>query len=103
MEVDYTEGIPEKELTVYRNYMNSKIDIFQAPTGSVFRNKSGGKFYESFEHRQMQNSACKILSSPSNLIYYSYQKGYESIAKAKNELINNFTKINSEEKESDSA
>lgn len=80
MEVDYTADFDEKELKMYRNYMNSKIDIFQSNDGYVFRNKNvTQKFYESFEHIQMQNNAAKILSSASNQMLYTLAKDLDGL------------------------
>ena len=37
MEIDFASGWSEKDLKVYRNFMNTKIDIFQPTDGYVFR------------------------------------------------------------------
>ena len=67
MEIDYTSEIPEKQLKLYRTYMNSKIDIYQDNDGYAYRDetKTNQKYFESYEHRQIQNDAAKILSNSS--------------------------------------
>jgi hypothetical protein len=80
MEIDYTAGVSQKDLKVYRNFMNTKIDIFQPTDGYVFRkNKNLDSFHQSYEHRQMQNNAAKILSSASSILLYSLAKNCENI------------------------
>jgi hypothetical protein len=92
MEIDYTEGIPEKDLKVYRNFMNTKIDIFQSTDGYVLRkNKNLDSFHQSFEHRQMQNSAAKILSSASNLLVYSLAKNCDNLNSTNKKMKSVFT------------
>jgi hypothetical protein len=92
MEVDYTDGIAEKDLKVYRSFMNTKIDIYQPNDGYVFRkNKTTEAFHQSFEHRQMQNSAAKILSSASSMLVYSLAKSSESLNSTKKKMKSVFT------------
>lgn len=100
MEVDYSEGINEKDLKLYRTFMNSKIDIFQTNDEYVFRNeKVKQKFYESYEHRQMQDNASKILSSASNLLVYSLAKGLDNLDISQTQLKQVFSKNEVEQKE----
>jgi len=93
MEIDYTIGIPEKDLKLYRTYMNSKIDIYQDNDSYVFRNesKTNQKYFESFEHRQIQNEAAKILSSSSNLLVYMLGKSENDLKKIERRMIKSFS------------
>ena len=93
VDYDYTSNVSEKDLKLYRKYMNSKIDIYQDNDGYVFRNKdkTNVDYYESYEHRQIQNEASKILSSSSNLLVYLLGKNMNNLEKVKNSLIKCFS------------
>lgn len=92
MEIDFVSGWSEKDLKVYRNFMNTKIDIFQPTDGYVFRkNKNLDSFHQSYEHRQIQNNAAKILSSASNLLVYSLAKNCESLNSTTKKMKSVFT------------
>jgi hypothetical protein len=87
MEVDYTQDTNEKELKLYRTYMNSKIDIFQGNEDYVFRNENVNQGYMgSFEHRQMQNNSAKILTNASNMLVYTLAKNLGNLEKSQKEL-----------------
>jgi hypothetical protein len=101
VDYDYTSNIPEKDLKLYRKYVNSKIDIYQDNDGCVFRNKekTNVDFYESYEHRQIQNEASKILSSSSNLLVYLLGKNLNSLESVKYSLIKCYSQSEVEGKE----
>jgi hypothetical protein len=102
MEVDYTEDLSERELKICRNYMNSKIDIFQSQDGYVFRNKNVKQnFQESYEHIQMQNNAARILSSASDQLVFSLAKEYNNLDATTYTMKKTFTLNKIEEKEYD--
>ena len=87
MEVDYTQEANEKDLRLFRTYMNSKIDIFQSNEDFVFRNENVNQRYMgSFEHRQMQNNSAKILTSASNMLVYTLAKNLGNLEKSQRDL-----------------
>lgn len=104
MEIDYTSGIPEKDLKLYRTYMNSKIDIFQNNDGYVYRNESkiNQKYFESFEHRQIQNESAKILANSSNILVYLLGKNENNLEHVKRKLMKSFSQSEVDDKENNS-
>lgn len=69
-----------------RKVVNIQIDIFQSPGEYAVRNPELYRpYYNSFEHRQSQKEAIKILNSSSNLAMYAYAKGM-SIKEARDSL-----------------
>lgn len=87
MEVDYTNEFQEKELKMYRSFMNTKIDIFQDSESFVFRTKSVKQpFFKSYEHELIQNEASGILSNSSDLLVFSLGKELDNLTLAKHQL-----------------
>jgi hypothetical protein len=91
MEAESNLLIDEKEKQIFRSYMNTKIDIFQANDGFVMRSSKDHEFRDSYEHRLMQDSSSNILSNSSNLIIFSLSKN-SGIANIKHELRKTFLK-----------
>ena len=79
-------SINEKDKTLFRSFMNTKIDIFQPNDGYVIRNSQFQKFQNSYEHRLMQDSSANILSNASNLLVYSLSKNIDGISRTKYQL-----------------
>jgi len=80
---------------ILRNYQNSKImnnEIYQ--NEDLLKLKSdNNKFYI---NKEIQDNSIKFLTSCSNFIYYISNKKYNSIYEAKQQIKNNFNKINDE-------
>ena len=80
---------------IIRNYQNSKImnnEIYQ--NEDLLKLKSdNNKFYI---NKEIQDNSIKFLTSCSNFIYYISNKNYNSIYEAKQQIKNNFNKINDE-------
>ena len=80
---------------IIRNYQNSKImnnEIYQ--NEDILKLKSdNNKFYI---NKEIQDNSIKFLTSCSNFIYYISNKNYNSIYEAKQQIKNNFNKINDE-------
>ena len=80
---------------IIRNYQNSKImnnEIYQ--NEDLLKLKSdNNKFYI---NKEIQDNSIKFLTSCSNFIYYISNKNYNSIYEAKQQIKNNFNKINGE-------
>lgn len=85
------QELTEKEKTICRTYMNSKLDIFQNNTEFLFRTPAVVPFKQSYERNIMMNEATSILSSHSDLLFYTVGGKFNNIHHSKRHLKNLFT------------
>ena len=89
---DDIKFLTEEEQKIFRNYQNSKLNIYQTPDNNYFF-KLKSNYDNSYEHQEIQNNSVKYLISPSNFIFYTIGSDCESIYEAEREIKNNFNTI----------
>ena len=88
MEIEEEQNINylnNDEKKIRRFIMNSELDIFQNNNDYCIR-PLNIPFNNSYEHQLIQNNSSSILTSSSNLIYYTLGKDLNNIYQAKKEL-----------------
>ena len=89
---DDIKFLTEEEQKIFRNYQNSKLNIYQTPDNNYFF-KLKSNYDNSYEHQEIQNNSVKYLISPSNFIFYTIGTDCESIYEAESAIKNNFNTI----------
>jgi hypothetical protein len=88
MEIEEEQNINylnDNEKNIRRFIMNTELDIFQNNNDYCIR-PSNIPFNNSYEHQLIQNNSSSILSSSSNLVYYTLGKDLNNIYQAKKKL-----------------
>lgn len=89
MEIEEEENINylnDDEKEIRRFMMNTQIDIFQDNNNYCIRPQNVIPFDNSYEHQIIQNNSSNILSSSSNLIYYTLGNNLDNIHSSKKKL-----------------
>ena len=89
MEIEEEENINylnDDEKEIRRFMMNTQIDIFQDNNNYCIRPQNVIPFDNSYEHQIIQNNSSNILSSSSNLIYYTLGNNLDNIYSSKKKL-----------------